>query len=661
MSSTPPNSNTSDKRAPEAPPPPLTIGTAGHIDHGKTLLIESLTGMRADRPYERERGMTIDIGYAEMRDPHGRRIGFVDLPGHERFIRNMVAGASGIDVALLVVAVDDGVMPQTREHIEILDLLGVGRAIVVLNKIDLVDDETCELAEEEVREALEGTVLADAPFLRCSAVAGTGIEELRAAIFAAVAQVSEKKDPGAFFCAIQRSFAAAGFGCIVTGVPAAGSIAVGDEVTLLPSERKGRVRAIEIYHAGADRARSGHRTALNLSGVHHEQAARGMVVAAPDAYRPVRHVAVDLRLLPSVRRSLRHAAPVRFLSGTLEVMATLYLLEGSVLGPGDRALVEIRTKEPVTVRDGATFIIRSDNAKETLGGGRIVASLDEPIGRRNKSLRERLQRWREVLDDPRERIRFLLEEEGAMSMAALARRSQLARDGLESMLQSMRAKGELVSLPGGAITTNAAVEHAGAKLREALLAQHKEEPLLESLPIAAVRDRAGLSEAMLAAALAQMGDEAVVEARTVRHRDHFVQLDEDTERAAASVLALLERARFAPPPRESVAGETGLDPRAAAGAFTYLAARGEVREVAPGVTYARSVLDEGIRLLDAISRERGHFEPVEAKAAFGEISRKWLIPLLEYYDRIGASRRDGNARRLTNKGRAMVEGGIDVD
>jgi len=654
------SSTQSPNPTPEAPPPPLTIGTAGHIDHGKTLLIEALTGMRADRPYERERGMTIDIGYAEMRDPHGRRIGFVDLPGHERFIRNMVAGASGIDVALLVVAIDDGVMPQTREHIEILDLLGVARGIVVLNKIDLADEETCELAEEEVREALEGTALADAPILRCSAAAGTGIDELRTALYAAVAKVSDKKDPGAFFCAVQRSFAAAGFGCIVTGVPAAGAIKVGDEVAVLPTEEKARVRAIEIYHASAQQARAGHRTALNLSGVHHDKVERGMVVAAPGAFRPVRHVAVDLRLLPSVRRSLRHAAPVRFLSGTLEVMATLYLLEGTAMGPGDRALVEIRTKEPVTVRDGATFIIRTDNAKETLGGGRIVASLDEPIGRRNKDLHGRLKGWLAALDEPRERIRFLLEHEGAMTLTALAQRSQLARDAVDALLQSMRAKGELIPLPGGAITTLLAVEGAATSLRDALRAMHADAPLLEALPIAEVRDRAGLDEAMLTAALERLGDEAVVEGRTLRHREHFVQLDEDTERAAASILGLLERARFAPPPRAAVADESGLDPRAADSAFTYLADRGEVREVAPGVLYARSVLDEGIRLLAVVSRERGHFEPAEAKGAFGNISRKWMIPLLEYYDKIGATRRDGNTRRLTNRGLAMVEGGIDV-
>jgi len=641
-------------------PAPLTIGTAGHIDHGKTLLIEQLTGMRADRPYERERGMTIDIGYAEMRDPDGRRIGFVDLPGHERFIRNMVAGATGIDVALLVVAADDGVMPQTREHLEILDLLQVKRGIVVLNKIDLVDDETAELAEEELREELEGTVMEGAPVFHCSAATGVGIDALREAIYAAARDVAETEDPGAFFCGVQRSFAAAGFGCIVTGVPAAGQIRVGDDVELLPARAKARVRAIEIYHEGADQARAGHRTALNLSGARHDEAARGMVVATPGAYTPSRHLAVTLRLLPSVRRALKHAAPVRFLSGTLEDMAKVYLLEGSALAAGSEALVEVRTNGPVTVRDGAPFIIRTDNAKETLGGGRIVASLEQPIGRKNIEMHARLRRWGEALDDPRERMRFLLANRGALAPVELARQSQLSRDAVDGLLEQMRAEGELVPLPGGSVTTRDAVEAATASLRDAILSMHKEQPLVDALPIAEVRDRAGLNEALLAAALGEMGDEAVVEARTIRHKDHSVQLDNATDQAAKSVLAFLEGARFAPVPRDQVAEETGLSAREAANGFTYLTSRGEVREVAPGMLYARSILDEGIRILAAVSKGRGHFEPTEAKRAFGGISRKWLIPLLEYYDRIGATRRDGNGRRITNKGQAMAEGGIDV-
>jgi len=657
MSSNPTDPSPAESASGAAHLPRLTIGTAGHIDHGKTLLIERLTGMRADRPYERERGMTIDIGYAEMRAPDGRRVGFVDLPGHERFIRNMVAGATGIDLALLVVAADDGVMPQTREHLEILDLLSVRRGLVVLNKVDLVDEETRALAEEEIRDFLEGSSLAEAPILACSAATGEGVDAVRDAILGSLEEIAHGEDPGAFFCAVQRSFAAAGFGCIVTGVPAAGAIAVGDDIELLPARAKGRVRAIEIYHESADVARAGHRAALNLAGIHHESAERGMVVAAPGFYEPSRHVAVELRLLESARRAIKHAAPVRFLTGTLEAMATVYLLEGQALGPGESALVEIRLPEPAAVQAGAPFIVRTDNAKETLGGGRIVATREAPLGRKRRALHDRLRRWAAVLPDPVARVRFLLEEDGPLAAAEIARRAELAPEWVK---ETLRAMDDVRELPGATWTTEAAVAQAAAAVRDALQALHREKPLLPSLPLAEVRDRAGLDEARLQAALARLGDEVVLDARTLRHKEHAVELDAETESAARAVESALRDAAFAPPAAAQVGPGAGLSARDAGRALTYLRARGTLREVQPGVVYLKETLEDGLRKLARISEKRGSFEPVEAKVAFGDISRKWLIPLLEYYDRIGATRRDGNVRHLTNKGRAMVAEGLDA-
>jgi selenocysteine-specific elongation factor len=636
---------------------PVTVGTAGHIDHGKTQLVEKLTGMRADRPYERERGMTIDIGYAEMRAPDGRRVGFVDLPGHERFIRNMVAGATGVDLVLFVVAADDGVMPQTREHMEILGLLGVDRGIVVLNKTDLVDDELRELALDELREFLAGTVLKDAPVLACSAVTGEGVEEVRGAIVEAVGAVDPVEDPGSFFLSVQRRFQATGFGCIVNGVPAAGRVALGDDLELLPAGRKARVRGIEIYHESAEHARAGHRTSLNLSGIHHEDVARGMVVAEPGVYAPHRHLAVVLELLPSARRPLRHAGDVRFLSGTLEEMAAAYLLEGDRLKPGERALVEIRTARPVVVRDGNAFIVRSANAKETLGGGRVVASFDRPLGRRNTLLHESLRRWSEALPDPAERVRVSLDIAGTATPAQLAKRCQLTREATAAALAGMTGSGELIEIAGGAYAPARAIEEGVADMRSALSAMHAENPYVEALPLADVRDRAGLGEALVGAILERLGDEVRAEARTLRLATHTVHLDEELAAAADLLLKGLEGARFAPPPPDQVAELGGRELQAA---LTFLRDRGAVREIGPRMLYAKGVLDEGIRLLKAVGDRRGSFEPVDAKAVLGGISRKWLIPLLEFYDRIGATRREGNQRSVTRRGELMAEGGIDA-
>jgi selenocysteine-specific elongation factor len=638
---------------------PVTVGTAGHIDHGKTLLVEKLTGMRADRPYERERGMTIDIGYAEMRAPDGRRIGFVDLPGHERFVRNMVAGATGVDLALLVVAADDGVMPQTREHVDILELIGVRRVLVALNKIDAVDAEMRELAREELREYLDGTWLKGTPILPCSAATGEGVDDLRARILAAIADLPRRADPGAFFLGVQRTFAAAGFGCIATGVPAAGSVKVGDELELLPAGKRVRVRAIEIYHEAAEGARAGHRTALNLAGVHHDEVARGMVVAAPGVFRATTHVAAELRLLPGVRRPLPHAARVRFLTGTLEEMGTVHILDRPALKPGESAIVEIRTREPVAVLDGASFIVRSDNAADTVGGGRVVMALEQPLSRKDPARLQALARWAEALPDAEKRIRLVIESEGASGAQEIAARCKLDAHAAAALLDAMRARGDVAVLPGGAFVEKGAVERAAAAARAALEALHRENPLVASLPVADVRERAKVSEALLDAALAKLGADVVVEGRHVRLRSFKVDLDPELSRAADRVLASLRDGRFAPPETAKLPAAAGLDAASFRKALTFLRDRGQVKDVAPDLIYSKKVLDEGLRLLRAIAKDRGNFEPVDAKAALGNISRKWLIPLLEYYDKLGATRRDGNARLFTRKGEVMAERGID--
>jgi len=636
---------------------PVTIGTAGHIDHGKTLLVEKLTGMRADRPYERERGMTIDIGYAEFR-ADGQRVGFVDLPGHERFIRNMVAGASGIDLALLVVAADDGVMPQTREHVEILELLGVRRGIAVLNKVDIVDDEMRELALDELREFLAGTSLAGMPVFPCSAATGEGVDALREALLDLVAGVAATEDPGAFFMAVQRTFAAAGFGCIATGVPAAGRVSTGDELELLPSGKKARVRAIEIYHEAAEHARAGHRTALNLAGVHHEETARGMVVATPGMFPPSRHVIGRLRLLSDARRPLKHAGAVRFLTGTLEEMASVFLFSGDALKPGEDALVEIRLRDPAAIRDGAPFIVRSDNAKETLGGGMIVCNHSEAVGRRATNLHQRFAEWETVLSDPAARLQTAVRWLGASAPANLAGFCQLDKDATLRIVERLCADGALERLPGGAIVAGGTVTRAAEALRAALTAMHKEQPLVASLPAAAVRDRAEIKELVLGAAIERLGDDVVLDGRSLRLAGHSVDIDPALQSAADQVLRCLDDGGFAPPQESKLADASGLERGQLQRALTFLRDQGRVRLVANGLLYRSDRLDEGLRILSRVAAKRGEFEPVDAKAALGGISRKWLIPLLEFYDRIGATRRDGNARRFTRKGETMAETGI---
>jgi selenocysteine-specific elongation factor len=341
-------------------------------------------------------------------------------------------------------------------------------------------------------------------------------------------------------------------------------------------------------------------------------------------------------------------------------MGAVHLLDRDALRPGESALVEVRTADPVTVLDGAAFIVRSDNAADTIGGGRIVAASPEPVRRKDGPRVEALRRWAEALGDPERRLRLALETEGASGAAELAARCRLDREAALRLLEGMRARGDLAQLPGGAYVEARAVERAAEALRAALVALHRENPLLKALPVADVRDRAQVREALVDPALARLGKEVLVEGRHVRLSSHRVDLDPGLSRAAEKVLESLAAGRFAPLEASKLGAATGLDASTFGRALTFLRDRGQVRDVAPDLVYGKAVLDEGLRLLRAVARKRGSFEPVDAKAVLGGISRKWLIPLLEYYDKLGATRRDGNARLFTRKGEAMAERGIDA-
>ena len=311
---------------------PIVIGTAGHIDHGKSSLVRALTGVDPDRlKEEKARGLTIDLGFAPLELPDGRLVGIVDVPGHERFIRNMVAGASGIDLVVLVVAADDGVMPQTREHLSIMGLLGVGRGLLVLNKCDLVDEEMIELAELDVRETVAGTFLEGAPLFRLSATNGDGVEAFREALFAAAAEVEPRSAEGVFRMPVQRVFSSRGFGTVVTGIPVSGAVGVGDALEVLPGGLRGKARGLQAYKQKTERARAGHSTAINLSDVGQDEVQRGQVVATPGYFRAVRMLGARLTALPDLERAVENRMRVRLHTGTAEVLGEVVLLDLSLI------------------------------------------------------------------------------------------------------------------------------------------------------------------------------------------------------------------------------------------------------------------------------------------------------------------------------------------
>ena len=427
----------------------FVLGTAGHIDHGKTALVRALTGVDTDRlPEEKQRGITIDLGFASLQ-LGDYRLAIVDVPGHERFIRNMLAGASGLDLAMLVVAADDSVMPQTREHLEILRLLGLSGGLVIVTKCDLVEPGWLDMVEEEVRSLVHGTFLEGAAIVRTSAVTGLGLDVLKQELNALCDAVEPGYDTGIFRMAIDRSFTVAGHGTVVTGTVASGSVAVGDELEWLPTGRPVRVRGLHRHDRPVDRIGRGSRAAINLAGVHHTEIHRGQELAAPGYLDPARILSVELVASAESVHHLRHRGRYKLHLGTVEVPVVLSLLAPDETHVDRPRLAQLFVAEPIVAVRGEPFVIRQESPPATLGGGRVIQPVSRRYRRRDHTAIERLRR----LDssDPLDRLSAALTFLGLTSWTErrLAALTGLAVNEVESGLAALMHSGALVELPLG--------------------------------------------------------------------------------------------------------------------------------------------------------------------------------------------------------------------
>src|SRR5947209_7922082 len=427
-------------------PRDLILGTAGHIDHGKTSLVKALTGIDCDRlPEEKARGITIDIGFARLELPP-YRIGIVDVPGHERFVKNMLAGATGIDLAVLVVAADDSVMPQTREHLEILRLLGLRHGVIALTKCDLVDETTREVVELEVRDLVQGTFLADAPLVPTSAHSGAGVEELKAAIAQACRQVEERGGKEWFRLAIDRAFIVQGHGTVVTGSVTSGSLRVGDEVQWQPRGERVRVRSLQNHDTPVEEVHRGQRAAINLAGMRHEDVIRGQEVATPGYLVPSRVLTSRLHCLADVKRPIKHRAQVRFHIGTLEIMGTVSLLDCDTVEPGQWGIAQVFLDDPATATWGQPYVVRGSSATQTLGGGQVLQPVAKKVRRRHLEMLERVERlW---TGNPGERALTVAWFGGfsGFTLADLVRGANVGPEQAPELIQRLKEQGKLVEV-----------------------------------------------------------------------------------------------------------------------------------------------------------------------------------------------------------------------
>jgi selenocysteine-specific elongation factor len=614
------------------------VGTAGHVDHGKSTLLTALTGIDPDRlREERERGMTIDLGFAWATLPGGGDIGFVDVPGHQDFIRNMLAGIGSIDAVLLVVAADEGVMPQTREHLAILGLLGIDRGVIALTKRDLVDDEWAALAATDVRVALRGTALADAPLVEVSSTARSGLDDLLLELQRVLGDAPARRDIGRPRLPVDRSFTMSGFGTVVTGTLLDGSLSVGDEVAVLPGDVRARIRGLQTHRRSLDVARPGSRVAANLSGIDKEAVSRGMVVARAGSLETTTLVAVHLVVLASAGGALEHDEEVKVHVGTAETMARVALLEGPAIAPGETAWVQLRLASPVAVAIGDRLVVRRPSPSETIAGG-AVADLATARLRRRPDTVAALERR----TAPSAASRLLASLDVPRTAAEAAERSGLTPEDRDAAAAEVIADRRAVRL-ADALLSRDAFEALATHVERICAQAHRKMPLRAGAPREEARSAVGLPAKRFSALV-----EHLVAAGRIAERGsalalptHRPELSEDQERRWQSARAALAKEPLQPPSPSQLDADHGLGRELIAA----LAERGDVVRIGTEAVFLPDAVTRFARVVVAELVASGSITVARARDLSGS-SRKHVLPLLQFLDDRGVTRRQGDDRIL---------------
>lgn len=633
----------------------LIVGTAGHIDHGKTELIKALTGTDTDRlPEEKNRGITIDLGFAELAF-EGGRIGFIDVPGHEKFVRNMLAGAGGIDAVLLIVAADEGIMPQTREHFEICRLLEIKHGVIAITKCDLVDDrELLQFVREEIAELTSGTHLAHAPVIECSSRSGAGIEDIRSALFEISRNFRRESQPLAARLPIDRSFTIKGFGTVVTGTLVSGQIEDQTELELLPERRRVRVRGIETFGKKAKKALAGQRVAVNLAGIGHEEIRRGMLLAEPGIFAVSQAADAFIQILESAPRPLKDRQRVRIHTGTAELMARVRIIdEAGEIHPGKSGFIQLRLEAPSAFIFGQRFIARTFSPQATIGGGEIILPAAPRRRRREFADWQRfLQEMLNAKGDPLTLIRAIAAQSGksGISDTRLIEITGWRPNALAEIIKKIEAASILIRENGITYSPDAviAAEKAIADLLQNL---HQNDPLKAAFATKEVLSRAaaiGFPEPLAAFAIRRLAKSGTLEVQgdAVSLAGRETKLSDIEAAIAENLRNLLSNAGLQPPKiSELLTAVGGKEPSAVRAVLKYLADNGEIVIVSDEFAFERKNFDA---LLEKIFRyaDRSAERMIDV-AAFKEISglsRKFAIPILEHLDRRGITRRIGDRR-----------------
>lgn len=626
----------------------LIIGTAGHVDHGKTMLVKALTGIDTDRlKVEKERGISIELGFAFCHLPGGRRAGIVDVPGHERFIKNMLAGVGGIDLVLLVVAADEGVMPQTREHMDIIQLLQINKGVIAITKVDLVDQELLELVHEEIAEFLQNTSLCNAPVVEVSAVTGQGLEELLREIDNI--PVEGKSISGPVRLPVDRVFSIIGFGTVVTGTLWSGVIRSGDTLEIMPQGLITRVRSLQVHGKKVNEAQAGQRVAVNITGVDVEQVPRGTVLIQPGILKPAYRMDARLLLLKNAPRPLINRRRVRFYLGTAEVLGRVILLDREELAPGETAYVQFLLEEPVVALKGDRFVIRSYSPMYTIGGGVII----DPVSKKHKRLheeviqtlvtRERGRPAEQVENYLNNRATLLTAGEIAAAIGISPEETSVALTelGTENKIQVVIVDNDKY------FVFRKIYQRWMEELKNLLSTYHRQYPLREGFPREELRSRlfSGFTTRQLQSLLKVMeGDQVIkLNLQTVALFDFKPLFDSSEEELFQQLEETYREQSFQPPDWDSVSRQAGLNEVQSREILQYCLHRGIMIKVADDLYFHAGAIDAAKKMLLDFLAAKGEISIGEARNLL-QTSRKYALPLLEYFDRVRITRRVGDKR-----------------
>ena len=634
----------------------LVLGTAGHIDHGKTSLVRALTGIDCDRlPQEKQRGITIDLGFAEL-DLGGTRLGVVDVPGHERFVKNMLAGASGIDLAMLVVAADDSVMPQTREHLAILQLLGLRDGLVVVTKTDTVEPDWIEMVEDDIRVLVEGTFLEGRPVVRTSATTGHGLDDLKQALSTLCETLQRDPADEWFRMPIDRAMTFPGVGTVVTGTVWQGRAVVGGQVQWMPSGEQVRLRTAQTHGRDAEAVHRGQRAAVNLAGVHHSAVHRGQELAEPGYLKPSQVVTVRVRVLADSPLPLKHRARIRLHLGTQESIASVHLLEGTALQPGESGYAQLFVGEPIVATGLQPFVLRAESPVVTVGGGEVLQPCADRIARRDS---ERIAALPGLhAPEVTRRASAVIRGYGRSAWTAidLCRDAAVPRDQADPLVAGLVDAGELLRLPMAAQRDGLVHVQAAAWMQERLLAElsrmHGQSPLAAAFPVDQLFARLSyLGQPPLLQALLQRLNAAGRVAggkEMVSHGDRAPKLTQAQRRIKQQVIDAIRDGALAPPPRKDLAKTLGAAEAALRPIIELAVIEGELVHLDQDMYLHQDyepTLRERVAAIQGIG-EQG-ITVSQAREALG-VSRKFALPLMIYLDGIGLTRKEGDLRFLAD-------------